>query len=78
MQTLIIGGGLIGLATARTLLERGEGVRLLEAHDGVGLETSFANAGMLTPSMPEPWNGPGVHRHLAASLFRPSHSMQIR
>jgi D-amino-acid dehydrogenase len=53
-------------------------VRVLEAHDGVGLETSFANAGMLTPSMPEPWNGPGVHRHLAASLFRTSHSMQIR
>ena len=78
MQTLIIGGGLIGLATARTLLERGQGVRVLEAHDGVGLETSFANAGMLTPSMPEPWNGPGVHRHLAASLFRTSHSMQIR
>jgi D-amino-acid dehydrogenase len=33
---------------------------------------------MLTPSMPEPWNGPGVHRHLAASLFGASHSMQVR
>jgi D-amino-acid dehydrogenase len=78
MQTLIIGGGLIGLATAQALLERDEHVRVLEAREGVGLETSFANGGMLTPSMPEPWNGPGVHRHLAASLFRGSSSMQLR
>lgn len=78
MQTLIIGGGLIGLATAQVLAGRGEKVRVLEAREGVGLETSYANAGMLTPSMPEPWNGPGVHRHLAASLLRPSPSMQLR
>ncbi len=75
---LIIGGGLIGLATAQVLVERGENVRVLEAREGVGLETSFANGGLLTPSMSEPWNGPGVHRHLAASLFRTSPSMQLR
>ena len=78
MQTLIIGGGIIGLATAQVLVERGENVRVLEAREGVGLETSFANGGMLTPSLSEPWNGPGVHRHLAASLFRSGASMQLR
>ncbi len=75
---LIIGGGIIGLATAQVLVERGEQVRVFEAREGVGLETSFANGGLLTPSLPEPWNGPGVHRHLAASLFRSSASMQLR
>ena len=78
MQTLVIGGGLIGLATAQVLIERGEQVRVIEAREGVGLETSFANGGMLTPSMSEPWNGPGVYRDLAASLLRPSPSMQLR
>ena len=78
MQTLIIGGGIIGLATAQVLVERGEKVRVLEAREGVGLETSFANGGMLTSSQPEPWNRPGVHRYLAASLFRSSASMQLR
>lgn len=58
---LVIGGGLIGLTTAKVLLERGEPVRVLEAREGVGLETSFANGGLLTPSMPDPWNAPGVH-----------------
>ena len=77
MQTLIIGGGLAGLAAAQVLTERGEHVRVLEAREGVALETSFANAGMLCPSLSEPWNGPGVHRHLAASLFRANQSMQI-
>ena len=78
MQTLIIGGGLSGLAVAAVLVERGEQVRVVEAREGVALETSFANAGMLTPSLPEPWNGPGVHRHLAASLFGGHQSMQVR
>ena len=78
MQTLVIGGGLMGLATAQVLIERGEQVRVIEAREGVALETSFANGGMLTPSMSEPWNGPGVHRKLAASLLQTSPSMQLR
>lgn len=75
---LVIGGGLIGLTTAKVLLERGEPVRVLEAREGVGLETSFANGGLLTPSMPDPWNAPGVHWHLLASLYHASASMRVR
>ena len=56
VANLVIGGGLIGLATARALLDQGQPVVVLEAREGVGLETSFANGGMLTPSLPEPWN----------------------
>jgi len=77
MSTLVIGGGLIGLTTAYALRIRGEDVILVEAREGVALETSFANGGLLTPSMPEPWNGPGVFRHLAASLFDPRSSMRL-
>ena len=78
MRTVIVGGGLIGLATALALLERGEEVLLFEAREGVGLETSFANGGMLTPSLPEPWNGPGVFGHLLASIFNPRSAMKLR
>lgn len=77
MTTLVIGAGLLGLCTARSLSVRGESVRVLEAREGVALETSFANGGMLTPSLPEPWNDPGVHRHLAASLFDPKSAMKL-
>lgn len=78
MTTLIVGGGLLGLSTAVALLERGEEVRVLEAREGVALETSYANGGLMTASMSEPWNGPGVLRHLAASLFDPHSAMKLR
>src|SRR5271167_3182322 len=77
-DTFIVGGGLIGLATALALVEGGEPVRVLEALDGVGTGASFANGGLVTPSMPEPWNAPGVHRHLAAGLFDAAAPMKLR
>ena len=74
----IIGGGLIGLSTAYALLERGAGsVRVLEARDGVALETSYANAGMVHASLADPWNGPGVGQQLLGSLFDPSSPMKL-
>lgn len=77
MRTIVIGGGLAGLSAAWALVERGQRVTVLEAREGVALETSYANAGMLTPSMPEPWNGPGVMRDLFAALFNPHASMRV-
>ncbi|MBT5218439.1 MAG: FAD-dependent oxidoreductase [Woeseia sp.] len=77
MRTIVIGGGLAGLSAACALIQRGQSVTVLEAREGVALETSFANAGMLTPSMPEPWNGPGVMRDLFAALFNPRASMKV-
>ena len=53
---IIIGGGLQGLTTANALIDRGEEVLLLERSSGVATQTSFANAGMLTPSQAAPWN----------------------
>jgi D-amino-acid dehydrogenase len=77
-QILIIGGGLIGLATAHALLERGENVHVLEAERQPGLGASFANGGLVTPSMSEPWNAPGASRHFAASLTDPAAPMKLR
>ncbi|MEX0644480.1 MAG: FAD-dependent oxidoreductase, partial [Parvularculaceae bacterium] len=77
-DTIIIGGGLAGAAALFELARRGVAATLLEAREGVALETSFANGGMMTPSMPEPWNGPGVGRHLFESLFDPASPMKLR
>ena len=75
---LVIGGGLIGLATAYALIERGEPVRVLESLDDVGQGTSFANGGLVTPSMSEPWNAPGVARHLAGAFLDPAAPLKLR
>jgi len=66
------------LATAKALSDQGWEVEVLEAREDVGLEASHANGGLLTPSMSDPWNAPGVHKHLAASLFDASSSMKLQ
>ena len=75
---IVIGGGLIGVTTLYELASRGLPCLLLEMLDGVAEETSFANGGMQTPSMPDPWNSPGVGHHLLESLFDPRSSMKLR
>jgi D-amino-acid dehydrogenase len=68
-QALVIGAGLAGLTTAFELQRRGWDVTVIDGQPGVALGASHANGSLLTPSMAEPWNSPGVHRHLAKSLF---------
>lgn len=69
-RTLIIGGGLAGVATLYELARRGHDALLLEAADTLASGASFANGGLLTASMADPWNGPGVGRHLAHDSVR--------
>jgi D-amino-acid dehydrogenase len=77
-DVIVIGGGLVGLNTAYQLHQAGYGVRLIERRESVALETSFANAGMATPSMSEPWNKPGVHWDLLRYLGRTDAPMLLR
>lgn len=77
MRVIVIGGGLIGLSTAYALHRRGADVTVLEAREAVGRGSSFANGGMLTPSLPEPWNGPGAAADLLRSLFDSSSALSI-
>lgn len=74
----IIGGGLIGLSTAYALQKSGVSVRVIESREGIGLETSFANAGMLHASVAAPWNHPGVGWELLKSFFDPHSAMKLR
>jgi D-amino-acid dehydrogenase len=77
-DVIIIGAGLAGITAAWMLQKRGWCVTVLDSREGPALEASFANAGALTPSEPEPWNAPGVHWQLLASLFDPQAAMKLR
>jgi D-amino-acid dehydrogenase len=78
VKAIIIGSGLIGTASAYFLARRGWEVTVLDRREGPGLETSFANGSLLTPSMPEPWNAPGSWRVLLASLGRSDSPLKLR
>ncbi len=65
---IVVGAGLAGLQTAWFLSQEGWSVTVLERREGVALETSFANGGLITPSHAAPWNSPGILRTLLSSL----------
>ena len=60
MKVLVLGGGVIGATAAFELAADGHQVTLLERQPGPALETSFANAGEVSPGYSAPWAGPGV------------------
>lgn len=60
MRVIILGSGVVGVASAFYLSKAGHEVVVLDRQDGAGLETSFANAGQVSPGYSAPWAGPGV------------------
>lgn len=78
MTVVVIGAGLVGLATAYALREAGEAVTVLERRDGPGLECSFANGSLLHASLVEPWNSPGVLSTLLRTFGREDAAVLVR
>ena len=60
MTVLVLGAGVVGVATAWYLRQAGHDVRVLERREGPGLETSFANGGQISADHAAPWAKPGV------------------
>jgi D-amino-acid dehydrogenase len=60
MKVVILGSGVIGVATAHYLVKAGYEVVVLDRQPGPALETSFANAGEVSPGYSAPWAAPGI------------------
>ncbi len=60
MKVLVLGGGVIGVASAYFLAKAGHEVEVVDRQSGPALETSFGNAGEVSPGYSAPWAGPGV------------------
>jgi D-amino-acid dehydrogenase len=60
MKVLILGAGVIGVTSAYYLAKAGHEVTVVDRQPGAGLETSFANAGEISPGYASPWAGPGI------------------
>lgn len=60
MHVLILGSGVIGTTAAYYLACAGHRVTVVDRQPGPALETSFANAGEISPGYSAPWAGPGV------------------
>lgn len=60
MKVMVLGGGVIGVTTAWALARQGAEVTLIERQGDVAQETSFANAGQVSPGYSTPWAAPGI------------------
>jgi D-amino-acid dehydrogenase len=60
MRILILGAGVVGVTSAWYLARAGHEVTVLDRQPGAALETSFGNAGQISPGYASPWAGPGV------------------
>mgnify|MGYP003797395045 CR=1 FL=1 len=78
MKVIVLGGGVIGVSTAYQLARAGAEVTVLERQDDVALETSFANAGQVSPGYSTPWAAPGIPLKAIKWLFQRHAPLAIR
>jgi len=79
VKIIVLGAGVVGVASAWYLAAAGHEVTVIERLDAAGLETSFANGGQVSAGHAEPWAKPEVvpkilrwlGREDAPLLFRP-------
>jgi D-amino-acid dehydrogenase len=60
LKVLVLGAGVIGVTVAYELAGAGHEVVVVDRQAAPALETSFANAGEVSPGYSAPWAGPGV------------------
>jgi D-amino-acid dehydrogenase len=60
MKVLVLGSGVIGVASAYQLALAGHEVTVVDRQPAAALETSYGNAGEISPGYSSPWAGPGV------------------
>ena len=78
MRVLVLGGGIVGVTTAYYLARDGHEVVLVEEKDGVGLEASGANAGIIAPGHSFAWASPKAPGMLLRSLLGQETAIRVR
>jgi D-amino-acid dehydrogenase len=78
MRIIVMGAGVIGVTTAWELASDGHQVTLLDRQDEPAQETSFSNAGMVSPGHAYTWGSPRAPGILFRSLFRDDVALRLR
>jgi len=78
MKTLILGGGIVGITTAYYLAKEGHEVSVVEEKDGLGLQATASNAGIIAPGHSFAWASPRAPALLLRSLFGQETAIRVR
>lgn len=60
MKVVVLGAGVVGVTSAWYLARAGHQVEVIDRQPGPALETSYANAGEISPGYSAPWAAPGI------------------
>jgi D-amino-acid dehydrogenase len=78
MRIVVLGGGIAGVTTAYELASDGHEVVVVDRQDKAAMETSFSNAGMVSPGHAYTWASPRAPKILWQSLFRDDVALRMR
>ncbi|HEY0685396.1 MAG TPA: D-amino acid dehydrogenase [Steroidobacter sp.] len=78
MHVVVVGGGVIGVCSAWYLARRGAQVTLVDRQSAVASETSYANAGQVSPGYSTPWAAPGIPMKALRWMFQKHAPLSIR
>ncbi|WP_434779146.1 D-amino acid dehydrogenase [Neisseria sp. Ec49-e6-T10] len=78
MHVVILGAGILGVSTAWYLAGEGHEVTVIERESGAALETSYANAGQISPGYSAPWAAPGIPFKAVKWMFEEHAPLAIR
>lgn len=78
MHVIVLGSGVIGTTTAYYLARNGAQVTVIDRQEGPAMETSFANAGQVSPGYSTPWAAPGIPLKAIKWLFQRHAPLAVR
>ena len=78
MRVAVLGGGVVGVAAAYYLAEDGHEVTVIERRDQAASETSYGNAGLITPGDSYAWASPAALVMFLKSLYRRDLGIKMR
>jgi len=78
MKVIVLGAGVVGTTTAYYLAKAGAEVTVIDRQAGPAKETSFANAGQISPGYATPWAAPGIPLKAIKWMFQKHAPLAIR
>ena len=78
MKVVVLGAGVIGTTTAYYLARAGAQVTVIDRQPCAANETSFANAGQISPGYSTPWAAPGIPFKAIKWMFQRHAPLAIR
>src|SRR5215469_6190248 len=78
MRVVVLGSGVVGVTTAYYLAAEGHETVVVDRQPKAGLETSYANAGLIAPGHVYSWASPRAPKILLQSLWRSDAALKFR